>query len=126
MTEQNNEQNEQLIYESVESLKEYLPKLIQGIEKVLEYIEVKDEKEAFTLLVQVIEGLQWSFEVAILTAPTFDRLGMIVDQEHILNILNELVSAIQNRDLILMSDLLEYEILEVLRLWQKNLYLRSS
>ncbi|OEH86731.1 hypothetical protein BHU72_00185 [Desulfuribacillus stibiiarsenatis] len=113
--------NKQLIDESIESFREYLPKLIKGSEQVLEYFQSQQDGEAFSTLVYVIEGLQWTLDLVSLISPHLESKGIIIEESRITEVMNDFHQALENQDLVLISDILEYEVLEILREWLNSL-----
>lgn len=113
------EQN--IVYEALESLYDYSFRLIDGINVVVEDFRQQREDKGLKILPQIIEGLQWAIEVVFRTKYVFKEYGIEIEEEEIKNLLNELLDAVENQDYVLISDLLEYEIIELLKKWQKGL-----
>ncbi|AFK87669.1 hypothetical protein [Thermoanaerobacterium aotearoense] len=100
-----------LMKETVEESLKYIPKLIVGIDKVINYIDDGMYVEANNLLVSVIDGLNWSVQAITLTMPLH---GYKLDMEKVNESLKTLMSGIENLDYQLISDSLNYEIKDIL------------
>ena len=123
MTEEklSQEEYDALVHESIESLKEYLPNLIAGTEVTLDLFNKQLEGDAFNTLGQVINGLQWTFGIVNLTHKTLEQMAVTVDATRITEVTTELEGAMVNKDIVLIKDLLEYEILEIIQGWNEQL-----
>lgn len=108
------------LVEIFEELDRYSDKLIPAVEKTVKYFRSQREDQAINLLIPVIEGLQWTVEVAFKTKHILEDNGVTVQEGKVNDTLKELVDALENQDYVLIGDLLEYEILEMLRNWQKG------
>ncbi|WP_018249190.1 hypothetical protein [Orenia marismortui] len=113
---------EKLIVDSLSEAEEYIPKLMLGIDDIVNEFNRGNENQAFELLEQALEGFNWlnnainafvsnfsKYEI-----PNFDmkKLNNIIDawQEN----LKELLTAIENQDIVLIADILEYELRPIL------------
>ena len=123
MTEEklSQEEYDKLVHESIESLKEYLPNLIAGTEVTLDLFNKQLEGDAFNTLGQVINGLQWTFGIVNLTHKILEQMAVTVDATRITEVTTELEGAMVNKDIVLIKDLLEYEILEIIQGWNEQL-----
>ncbi|MGV8145777.1 MAG: hypothetical protein ACLKAK_03590 [Alkaliphilus sp.] len=118
---------DKIMYEALETLREYLPKLIAGIKTTIDYFRENREDEGTKLLVQVIDGIQWSVEVVSKTKIILMQYEIIIDDSKLSEILGEFEEALRNKDYVLIADLLEYEIIVLLDEWsfvlnESNLY----
>ncbi len=91
------------------SLKQYLPKLIEGIGAMSEHFHSGQYGEGEKLLVQVNEGLEWVMK-AYTGIPGFE----IEKIQGINAFLGEIVNALTVKDYVLIADLFEYEIKQAL------------
>lgn len=107
--------NEELVKETLESLTDYLPRLIIGCQKIAEQFHSADEATAMQSLPNALEGLEWVIQVV----SELQKFGVLAefDLARITSHFPELESALVNRDYILIGDLLEYEIVPVLEEW---------
>jgi hypothetical protein len=99
----------------------YNRKLMPAVEKTVEHFRAQREDKALSLLIPVIEGLQWIVEVVLKTKDTLRDYGVNVLECNVNNTLKELTGALENQDYVLLGDLLEYEVLGLLDEWQKGI-----
>ncbi|MDE4542542.1 hypothetical protein JJQ93_07670 [Thermoanaerobacterium sp. R66] len=100
-----------MMKETVEESLEYIPRLIGGIDDVTMLIDEGRYAEANTLLINVIDGLNWSIKAITLTMSFH---GYDLDVEKVNESLNALMNGIENSDYQLISDSLNYEIKDIL------------
>ncbi|SHE47150.1 hypothetical protein SAMN02745195_00463 [Thermoanaerobacter uzonensis DSM 18761] len=101
----------ELMKETMEESFKYIPKLIKGIDKEIEYINNGEYEEAISLLTNIIEGLDWSIQAITLTESLH---GFNIDIYKTNENLNILLEAIENSDYQLISDILNYELKAIL------------
>lgn len=99
---------EQQITEILEETFEYIDRLINGINTVMNGYRSGNEGKAHELMVHVIDGFSWVLEVINAT-----KLSKNIDIT-INEFLEEMIIAYKNLDYVLLCDLLEYEIIPVL------------
>lgn len=111
----------QLIKDNINFLNEYIPKLINAIEREVENLIANNETEAFRLLPNIFEGMEWT----VRAINSIQELGFIegIDLDNINSILEELSQAFQRKDYVLISDLFQYEIIEILLDWNEKVSL---
>lgn len=104
-----------LINDNVIFLKDYIPKLIEAIEKEVEYLTDYTENEAFSLLPNIIDGLVWS----LTSIHGLEKLGYISDlkKENLNAFLKEIEETMKKKDYISMTDIFQFEIIEILEEW---------
>ena len=110
--------NNKLINESDDlstTLNDYLLKLIPAIKKCAGHYQSGQISEGATLLLDMIEGLHWVVSAMAKYGPEDHNIGEINLK------LNEVVEAFENKDFILVGDLLEYEILPAMEAFLKKL-----
>lgn len=112
---------EKLIYETLQSLYDYLFKLINGIESLVEDLRTQREEKVSRILPQIIEGLQWSIEVINHSRNVLEKYDFIIDDEKIKDVFGELFEAVNNNDDVLLCDIFEYEVLDILKKWRSGL-----
>lgn len=105
---------EQLMEDTLESLYDYLPKMIQGIDQFVAKMMIQNQTNALEILPNIFEGLNWITQAVLLTQPL--QKVPLNGQELVL-ILPALMDAYENQDLILVSDLLDYEIKPMIEKW---------
>lgn len=109
----------ELIQSNISFLKDYIPKLINAIETTVDLLIKNDEKLAFNLLRDIIEGLEWTIK----SISSIEKLGYINDLklDEMNSTFRELEEAFPKKDFVLLGDLLQYEIAEILVDWQDKL-----
>lgn len=108
-----------LIENNISFLREYIPKLITAIEHEAELLIKNEEQLAFDLLENIMEGLEWT----IRSISSIEKVGYIKDLKlnEIAGTVQELEKTFYKKDFVLLSDLLQYELVEVLVYWQDKL-----
>ncbi|WP_425448033.1 hypothetical protein [Dethiothermospora halolimnae] len=96
----------------------YLNKLEKGIEDIIERYQDGDEGQANRMMVEVIDSMGWIIE-GINSTGEIQKEEIEVDKinEH----LKEIIMAFENRDYVLLGDLLEYEINPIIDDWKKKI-----
>ncbi|WP_209121464.1 hypothetical protein [Alkalihalobacillus sp. BA299] len=101
----------------------YNLKLIPAIEKIIDDFRKQRENEALKLLIEAIEGINWSIKVLYHTKDILKKYDVVFDENEINPILNEVTEAIKDEDYVLIADLLEYELLENFQTWIRGIKL---
>lgn len=117
----------ELIIESMVEGVEYLPKLCLGLRKSVTMFQQANIGEGIDIFQKSIDGLTWlnqllrSIEI-YWTESELNVQGLSYQNqiERFDQVLRELLKAWENEDYILISDLLEYELIDVLEDWQSN------
>ncbi|KGI39717.1 hypothetical protein [Clostridium tetani] len=104
--------------EVLETAKNYIDNLKEGIDNIYNYISEGKENNALDLIPDFAEGIEWLSQVLVLTKDVHKK-DLNIDGLN--NILNEVVEAIENEDYILVGDLFKYEIYEKLDEIQQNI-----
>jgi hypothetical protein len=99
---------EDIIKETIESIKEYTPKLIDATTQITEYLQTENDFDALQLIIQVSEGIDWLMQ-AVNHIQNLKGV-QIVDTEELASKLKEVNEALEARDFVLTADLFEYEI----------------
>lgn len=109
----------ELIQSNISFLKDYIPKLIAGIENEVDLLIQNNETLAFDLFQNIIEGLGWT----IRSISNIENLGYIkgLKLDEMNRVLHEVEQSFQRKDFVLLGDLLQYEIAEILVCWQEKL-----
>lgn len=110
-----------LAHETITTLEEYIPKLINGINSAVDEFRAQKEDKALNLMVSIIEGLQWMIQVISKTEYIFAGSGFNIDENRINALFAGLCDAMENQDYVLVTDILEYEVIEFLDEWQDNI-----
>ncbi|HEY8889402.1 MAG TPA: hypothetical protein VIM70_04050 [Clostridium sp.] len=108
--------NEQ--FETLQSVKEYVVNLINGIEKAVEYFQAGEDKKGCDLIPPITEGIQWMSEALMLTKDVHHQK---IQLEVMNGKLKEIVEALENEDFILIGDLFQYELKPILEDIQMNI-----
>ncbi|OIJ22370.1 hypothetical protein BKP45_06970 [Anaerobacillus alkalidiazotrophicus] len=103
------------IKEILETLKEYLPKLVGASEEIASQLQSGKDVEAIELLQQFLEGLNWVVSVFIHLKKIGYDLGL--NSEQLNEFLIQIEKALISKDNVLIADLFEYEISPILSLW---------
>ncbi len=121
---------ETLIARNLENAKGYLERLLPGIDQAAQLFRTGKEQEANQVFLQIIDGIDWFAEVidSVVEArkqdPATLRLG---DQTYrdrktrLLELTSQMMEANQNRDWVLLADLLEYELQPFYTDWKTHL-----
>ena len=95
----------------------YLYNLKDGIKNISDLIQEGKEQEAFNLIAQVADGLQWVDEAINATKQYHDNK---LSLEEMNSFLQEISEALENEDYILASDLFIYEIMPIIENLHSN------
>ncbi|UGB30433.1 hypothetical protein [Metabacillus sp. B2-18] len=107
---------EKIVFETIQSLKEYLPRMINGCNEIVEYLQEGNEGTALSQMPDFVEGLQWIFAAinGIQNNGHLQEIELISLKDNF----KEVVDSLEMRDYVLLADLLDYEIAPVLKQWQ--------
>ncbi len=108
----------ELMKETIESANEYIQRVIDGIGGIVYNLQSGREEKALPLCSDLFEGLKWLIECANLTKPLQKDRGIIIDSEEINTILEDITKAFENKDYVLLADLLEYEFMPIISGWK--------
>ena len=102
--------NVELKRETLEMANEYMNNLFSGVKHSVELLYSGNESEGFSLIPSICEGIQWVTEVLALTKnEDLDLVNILYGK------LEEIIESFENKDYILVADLLNYELLSVLQ-----------
>jgi len=101
--------NAELERETLKTANEYMNNLISGVKHSVELLYGGNETEGFSMIPSICEGIQWITQVLVLTGNKNKDLVDILFKK-----LEEIVESFENKDYILVADLLNYELLQVL------------
>ncbi|WP_099190210.1 hypothetical protein [Tepidibacter mesophilus] len=104
--------------EILKTIGEYLGKLIQDIGDTIELFQNGNEGKGNERVVEIIQALKDITEGIDITS---DIQNGKIDISEINEQLMEMVCALENRDYVLIADLLEYEINPILEKWQNKI-----
>lgn len=120
----NSEEANKLLDEAIEDGKEYLPRLKEGLSKIAALLQEGREGEGINLFIESIEGLEWfgtvlegmvCFRGALINESGEDNISVRYRR-----ILGDLLAAWENRDIVLIGDLLEFEIVPIIEEFQEK------
>lgn len=98
----------------MQQLKESCKQLILQIDKTVDLLVRQNIDIAMNELLLVIDLMTNTVEEVFIQKPNLVEKGIEVDEQHIINLLKQVVDAITNTDFVLVADLLNYEIKEIL------------
>lgn len=102
--------------ETLESAYDYIRRLCQGIEENIELYRSGRETEANEMFIQVVDGFTWVVDALALTR---DAQADAIDFSNTKEICGEMIEALENKDTVLIADMLEYEVLPLLDNWHE-------
>ena len=98
---------------------EYIVKASEGIEQIIDFFQSGGEDIATRMMVDLIEGIEWLVQAIEGTRDIHGKYSPDISQAN--SVLTEITEAYENMDYVLLSDLLEYELLPIVNLWQEQL-----
>lgn len=107
-----------LMKETVETANEYIDRLVEGADAISGYIQGGREDKGLMISADLIDGLNWLMDVLNLTRLLQERCGEVIGTEQCSKLFSVLIEAFENRDYVLLSDVLEYELIPALKDWQ--------
>jgi hypothetical protein len=104
---------EEIIEESIETAKIYLPRLKDGLHEIVKLFYEGKDQEAVSLFVTAVDGLEWfnSFLKGMQLA------NLETDSKKITSypqIMKDLLGAWERQDFLLVSDIIEYELIPLI------------
>ena len=103
--------------ELYDSLKNYIINLESGINKIIEKIHTGNENEFLSMIVDAVDGIDWTIKAIYLTQNHHD----IKEVDKLNNILQEAINGLENNDYIFVADIFEYEVLPEVELWKNKI-----
>lgn len=97
--------------EVLTTVDEYLYNLKKGINNISDLIQEGKEQEAFNIIAQVAEGLQW-IDDAINATKDYHKNKLSLEELN--GFVEEISEALENEDYILVSDLFAYEVTPII------------
>lgn len=110
-----------LMLETLVQMKEYNVKLIDAINNIVLEFQSSNDIAGINLFIPLTDGLKWILDACSLTGDMQEKLDINLDIQPIKDILPEMLEGVENKDYILVSDLLEFEVLPVLQDIQEQL-----
>lgn len=84
--------------EAIEVMREYLDKLIPGMEMVCQELEYDKKLDTDDFLKNCIDGLNWVIEIYNRVSDVFDEGNKTIDKEEINQVIMELGQALQDKE----------------------------
>ncbi|MBU3132164.1 hypothetical protein KPL40_06830 [Clostridium gasigenes] len=97
--------------EVLKTAKEYIDRLIVGINEAVDYIQYGNEKNGIEMIPLIAEGIGYIIDVISFL---HIELGKEKTIENLNAQLEEIIEGIENNDYVLMSDIFKYEIVPML------------
>lgn len=91
---------------------EYLYNLISGINDIVDLIQEGNEIEGIKKFIPALDGIDYISQIITLTEDIHEEKISLVDLN---NQLKEIIDAFENEDYILLGDLLNYELIPVIK-----------
>ena len=108
----------------------YLKKLIPGFEQAADLFRTGNEQEANKYYLQILDGIDWfSQVVSVIMQPDeeetelsdADDENLQVRQKKLTDLMSQMLEANQNKDWVLLADILEYEMVPFYKDWENIL-----
>lgn len=102
--------------EVLESASEYLRNISKALPAIIAGYRENEIVDVSEQMILLADGLRWLYDVAKLTKDYHS-----LDEDEMLGCYAELVDAMEMKDYLLLSDLMEYELLPLIDNWEANL-----
>ncbi|NLK62432.1 MAG: hypothetical protein GX287_03180 [Fusobacteria bacterium] len=110
---------ERLFIESFREMETYIENFVNGVDRIVDLLAKDSQHEAMNMVVDAVEGLEWIYNVLykfkINYNNIFEKINLQELFEDFQYNLEELLECLEKKDDIMLSDILEYETVEVLR-----------
>ena len=119
-----------LMANNLSNAKEYLEKLIPGFQKAADLFRMGNEQEAHKFYLQILDGIDWFSQVVSVIMqpedgeaelPDADGESLQVRQKKLTDLMSQMLEANQNKDWVLLADILEYEMVPFYKDWENIL-----
>ena len=108
----------QELLEILHTVHNYNIKLISALNGVVEDLRGQNEADGLKILVEAIEGIEWSISAALASKRILAQYGLIINENTVTGTLKQIVGSLENNDYVLLPDLIEFEILDFLNRFQ--------
>lgn len=98
------------IKEIIEDYNGYINKLPSGCEKIVQFLSEDRIEDALASIVDLSEGIYWIVQVKEFLMNNMD-IAVGWNEQEIINFLQEINEGLEIRDYVLVSDLIEYELI---------------
>jgi hypothetical protein len=107
---------EELVKNSLNEADDYLPKLKKGILDTADYFRNGEDEKGNNTYQQIVEGLEWYTDIITKILSIINHEELYNESQEVIKDLNEplteLMEAYNKNDIVLIADILEYEIFE--------------
>lgn len=103
--------------EALSEASQYIERLGKGIYLASTHIKEDRIPESYKLIAQISEGLEWLQDILKLTQ---DIQYNEIDIHQVDDIISQLVEGMENEDWLLVSEVLEFELIEVILGWKEK------
>ena len=119
-----------LVATNIANALDYLKKLIPGFEQAADLFRTGNEQEANKYYLQILDGIDWfSQVVSVIMQPDeeetelsdADDENLQVRQKKLTDLMSQMLEANQNKDWVLLADILEYEMVPFYKDWENIL-----
>jgi hypothetical protein len=118
-------QLQDLLANNLTNAKEYLGRLILGFQKAADLFRMSNEQEANQYYLQILDGIDWFSQVVVTIINAqenkLEEKNLEERQKKLTDLVAQMLEVNQNRDWVLMADLLEYEMIPFYKDWQEAL-----
>lgn len=105
--------------EVIQSIYEYIGKLVNGIGKMIDKFYEGSDKEGCEILSFASEGLEWTIKALELCE---DEVNAKVELEKLILSFGEVVNGLENDDYLLVADIFSYEVIPLLNDIKKRVH----
>jgi hypothetical protein len=116
----NMDEQKQLMNDTLEQTIEYLPRLIKGIDELVDRFRAGRNEQAMALFGSILDGLEWVNDAVNLTMPFWGD-STSIDPYALKGPLEAMAEALENHDYTLICDVLDYEIKPALIQWLNDI-----
>jgi|GEM_PF-6988198 len=107
----------QQLNDLLNSLLDYLPKLLTTTDDITEKLETGSDGDPFSLLKAYLDGLSWVLEAIKAIQAADERYLTSFSLEDLNGKLTDMEESMANQDYVMLSDILQYEIKEELEMY---------
>ena len=104
--------------EALRQAKEYIENFIEVANSTIAAIQVGEDKNVYNVIAQMSEGIEWLLNIFKLTT---DIQIQKINTNGVTNVIENIVQAIENKDFILLQDTMQYELIEQLLEWKREI-----
>lgn len=110
-----------LMEETLENAYEYIPNVIAAIGNMAYNLQGGREDKAIPVCTNLFEGLKWLTDTFLLTKPFQVLRGREITTGEVYDINIQIEESLENRDYVLLGDLLQYELLPIVEKWNEEI-----